>query len=270
MRVYFLGRDIVDTTELEVSSLESAPRLDLAEDDSRPLMDVLDAAVQDLPEEVRSAVSAGTAKLWMLSILDIGPSIAVARPVGMGPLFGIDDDGLLVMSHRLLKEISVAEMSRAMDAGYYEGSASDLLYAPAWGFGGNGAWVGDVVQWLADNLETVLVAYAGTKAIDHTLGHRDRMVIQLADSWARRRIDSPRALRTWLECKTAWQVREVADRLGLNEEAAEELLRSVGFETSDHGVMELRSSLDALQSRDHWVVTETFRFMDDVDDWGRP
>lgn len=186
-------------------------------------------------------------------------------------LYGVGSDGRLVF-FEFFRDATVLDVLRAYQCGYFGPGPAEprLLVATGAGWGGNGAAVLDLIQWLGDMAPEVLLGYLSAKGLDSIDFSKEPRLKELANDWATRNIDNPYLLRYWVESKRSWQVTEVAERLSLNEAAARELLLSLGFEDAGRGAMTLRSSANALARRDLWVQQEHARFDDAMESLAGP
>jgi hypothetical protein len=182
-------------------------------------------------------------------------------------LYGVDTAGHLSI-YDTTQDAILPDVLRALENGYFGAPPQEpfIVVTLGVGWGGNGAFVADMVQWLGDVAPEVIAGYLATKALDHLSETKQTKLQSLADKWARRKINSPYVLREWIQSKDSWQVSEVSSRLELNDEAARELLLALGYEDAGRGVLELKSSQDALARRDTWIFQETSRFEDAMDD----
>lgn len=181
--------------------------------------------------------------------------------------FGIDDDGLVHFAYP--RELTVAAMVRAIDAGHYSTTEHTLVVTRAGEFGGNGHAVSSLVVWLLQEFPVILLGVG----VDRALIRRDERkrddLEELAASWAGRHILYPRSLRLFVESKRAWYPALLARRLSISEAAARRLLEAVGYRPSphDHDLLEYSEEPDAKADRQMWSDAEwqpTFASIDEL------
>jgi hypothetical protein len=153
---------------------------------------------------------------WLATIRRDGEQ---ATPTSLEPreAFGIDADGLVHFAYP--RELTVAAMVRAIDAGHYSTTEHTLVVTRAGEFGGNGHAVSSLVVWLLQEFPVILLGVG----LDRALIRRDERkrddLEELAASWAGRHILYPRSLRLFVESKRAWYPALLARRLSIPEAA---------------------------------------------------
>lgn len=196
---------------------------------------------------------------WLATVQRSSSGGAQVLPLAPAPGYGVTVNGRLVMDMGY-RHLTVAELVRALDEGSYGDTDTQLALVPPPEVGGNGFIGQTLVEWFIDNSPEVLFGYLAAKAGDLVLSTQDRKLQRLAADWAAQRIDSPFQLRTWIEKKGEWFPDVLARRLSLSTVAAEELLRQLGYEKNQKGLMLRRNTPENLWRRQAWLNAEHGRF----------
>lgn len=178
-----------------------------------------------------------------------------------GPLYGVRDDGTLVIDDHSLAVISVGDLARAASEGYRSGDWRRLLVVPPEGLGGGEFTVPDLIRFM-DDMGVIAVSAAGvwrggrwgTRRVRRMT---DRDLRRAADAWRRGRIEAPEQIRAWIDRRPEWAADHVATRLSLPIVSAEELLRRLGFRLEPRsGTWTRGSTRSAAQDRRRWIARE--------------
>lgn len=178
-----------------------------------------------------------------------------------GPIYGVREDGTLVIDDHSLAVITVGDLVRAASDGYRSGDWRRLLVVPPEGLGGGDFSVPDLLRFL-DDIGVIAVSAAGIWrggrwGAQQVRRMTDRDLRQAADSWRRGRIEAPEQIRAWIDSRPEWAADHVATRLSLPVISAEELLRRLGLRLDPRsGTWTQGSSRSAVQDRRRWIARE--------------
>lgn len=228
---------------------------------------LLASAVEDALRASELAEPAESGEWWLAHVSPTDSGSLRIQPATPTPGYGIDDRGRLLMDFGF-RRLTVAEYLRAVDEGYYPSRRHDVVVVPPPAAGGNGFIAQTILEWFAQNAGAVLLAYLGGRGIEHVGQAEERRIQQLAKDWAAQRIESPFQLRQWIDRRGEWFPAELAQRLSLNEPAAVALLRALGYEENQLGLMQRRSTEESLQRRNNWLLAEHGEFLEQFDPEG--
>jgi len=170
---------------------------------------------------------------------------------------GVDSEGLLYVDDRQLARLTIGDLRRAGESGYTPGVWNRLVIFRPEGLGGGEALV-DLAAFI-NNIGVSLVATSATWMVKRAVtmlrrGRQDREARRLAGAWVAAGLDEPWRLLRWLDFKGTWDAVEVARRLGLSTDQAEELLRAAGYEWSrELARWTFGTSWKAKRRRRHWM-----------------
>ncbi|MCZ3388075.1 MAG: hypothetical protein LH645_02895, partial [Actinomycetia bacterium] len=173
---------------------------------------------------------------WLATATRSGNDVSL-EPIDAWPFYGIDDAGR-VRFYTSLYDFSVVQVDRAITNGHYSGD--DVVVTRAGAFGGNGAVVVDVVQWLVDHRPEAGLGAAAERVWSRWRRREADAVRRLADDWASRGIDSPQHLRHFIETRQRWFSSVLAEWLALSESAATAVLTAIGYEPAELDAIDLR------------------------------
>jgi len=261
VRVHFHGSDFDHELKLSEAFVRSLPSIDIGVARGSTVDHVISRAI-DIHVESGATKWAGRHPEAVVLFGGMGSSQDDYYALGWH-IYGVDDDGHLAV-YDSVRDAVFVNVLRALEDEYFGLAPQDPLVVVALGagWGGNGAFVADMVRWLGDVAPEIILGYLATKTLEHLPEAKQKKLRSLADKWARRKINSPFVLREWIQSKDSWQVSEVSKRLDLNDGAACELLLALGYEETGRGVLALKSSRDALARRDSWIFQETASFQD--------
>jgi hypothetical protein len=176
--------------------------------------------------------------------------------------FGIDEGGRLVVDDETLSRLRIGDLKRAGEADRLDGAWDDIVLVPPEGLGAGSEILVELLRFLRD--VGVDVA-AGTTVVvaERVFGRarrvmRDRSARKVAKGWNKRGITRPYILRSWIDSQSQWKVDEVAERLGLSQTSATELLEALGYEFHDgKGAWILGTTKKARARRRRWDDRES-------------
>jgi hypothetical protein len=148
--------------------------------------------------------------------------------------FGIDEDGRLVVDDETLSRLRIGDLKRAGEAGRLDGAWDDIVLVPPEGLGAGPEILVELLGFLRD-VGVDVVAGTTVMGAGRALGRasramRDRSARKVAKGWSKRGITRPYTLRSWIDSQAQWKADEVAERLGLFQKSATELLEALGYE----------------------------------------
>lgn len=208
-----------------------------------------------------------SAECWWLATVRCEGDVVIVMPFEPADAFGIDKHGLVHFLNP--KQMPLRYLARAIAEGHYSSEKGLLVVTRAGEFGGNGFQITSLVLWLLQEFPAVLLGVGVDRLVlRHDTGKREDLE-KLAADWAGRHILYPRKLKQFVESRNAWYPSVLADRLALNEAAAERLLEAVGYLASPHDpeLMEFSDSPVAQAARRCWDEVEwepTFTSLDEL------
>jgi hypothetical protein len=167
-----------------------------------------------------------------------------------------------VVDDETLSRLRIGDLKRAGEADRLDGAWDDIVLVPPEGLGAGPEILVELLGFLRD--VGVDVA-AGTTVVvaERVFGRarrvmRDRSARKVAKGWNKRGITRPYILRSWIDSQSQWKVDEVAERLGLSQTSATELLEALGYEFHDgKGAWILGTTKKARARRRRWDDRES-------------
>jgi hypothetical protein len=150
--------------------------------------------------------------------------------------WGVTEDGRLIVADWGLEGLTIGDLRRGAESGYFEGAWDHIVVLEPEGLGGPGDFVSPFTEFfsnvgvdLAAGILIGPVLKIGRRLRQFQRNRRARRVIA---GWHRQGLDGPWVLSEWIDRKTSWNAEEVGKRLGLTRQEAESLLEAVGYEYS--------------------------------------
>jgi hypothetical protein len=215
-------------------ALESFPRVVVQVEDD----DNLRRVIEDALREIHEGEDPGSTHLavW-LSFADPEQASTPKVWTSSHEYWGVSADGRLVADGWNLRHLTVGDLRRGSESGYFEGAWDHIVVLDPEGLGGPGDFVspfteffGNVGVDLAAGLVMTPLLRAARRVRRMQSDRRARRVIA---GWHRQGIDGPWVLTKWIDKKSTWKAEEVAMRLAMSLQEAESLLEAVGYEYSD-------------------------------------
>ncbi len=134
--------------------------------------------------------------------------------------WGVTDDGRLLIDGWGLTDLTVGDLRRGSESGYFEGAWDHIVILDPEGLGGPGDLVSPFTEFLNGvGVELAMGAvlapiYAAARRVRQS--QQDRRARKVVAEWHRHGIDGPWLLSQWIDLKTAWRAEEVATRLGMS------------------------------------------------------
>jgi hypothetical protein len=164
------------------------------------------------------------------------------------------------------RELLIADILRATDAGYNTQDFRDVIIRGEAGIGGDffhydwASFLGGLGIGLATGYtQSALTAVGSKLGMIVRTKRDDAKLAVVAKLWQQRGISSPYVLREWIDQQKAIGSSEVATRLQIRVEDAKKLLSALGYEPArgveDHFIRSHRKK--ALKRRREWLEQET-------------
>lgn len=269
MRLILMPRLLVswEPRVLPAALVDEAQHIELPDDSNEPLRSAIERAISDHPWTMERDASVDAPPFgpgsWWLAWIERHGDTATVTSCELAQFYGIQPDGLVRFEPHLY-EITIADFVRALDEGHYPTSQRTLVITRSGEFGGNGAGVESLAEWLLTFAPGVLASMGIERVKRRHNEKKQTKLEELADSWTSRNILHPTYLRRFVETRRRWYPNVLAERLGLSPEAARRLLAAIGYEPGEDDVMELKTSWEALRARDTWISGETTDYYAEV------
>lgn len=160
--------------------------------------------------------------------------------------------------------LSLRQLDELVELGYLQGDTRELLVLIDGGLGGGEASQG-LIEWLYTHGVDVGIGFVGEQVLRYLWESvtrrirgsvRDRRAKRVAAMWDRNNFYRPVELREFVEAREVWDAPELGRSLALSPKAAEQLLRSLGFEPSQSKRWRLSRGWRAQRRRGAWLVDE--------------
>jgi len=261
-----------DQPSMPWSELQRYGAVEVADDTNGLIRDIVRQVITDRAATVVGAepdVDAPpfTPGLWWLATVATKGERATTTSFEPREAVGIDADGLVRFAYP--RELSVADLVRAIDEGHYPTDEHTLVVTRTGEFGGNGHAIESLVLWLLQEFPVILLGVGVDRAMLRRDARKQEDLEELAADWAGRHILYPMSLRLFVESKHAWYAAVLARRLSISEAAALRLLKAVGYASAPHDpdLMEYSEEREAEAARQMWLEAEwqsTFTSIDEL------